>query len=38
MAGVFPFDDGVNEFVSWQVCYILMMAVVSLCHGRCATF
>ena len=38
MAGVLLFDDGGNEFVSWQVCYILMTAVVSLCRGRCVTF
>ena len=38
MAGVLPFDDGGSEFASWQVCYILMMAVMSLCRGRCVTF
>ena len=39
MAGVLLFDDGGNEFVSLQVCYLfLMTAVMSLCRGRCATF
>ena len=38
MAGVLHFDDGGNEFVSWQVCYFLMMAVMSLCRCRCGTF
>ena len=38
MAGVLRFDDGGREFVSWQVCYLLMVAVMSLCRGRWLIF
>ena len=34
MAGVLHFDDGGNEFVSWQVAYFLMAAVMSICDIR----